>query len=403
LPNLTNHLKIESIPAGGTKTLKYRKFGKLDFEVSILGFGAMRLPFTDNNPANVVESESITMVRYAIDHGVNYLDSAYMYHNGRSEVIIGRALQDGYREKVKIATKLPCILIQTADEFERIFNEQLKRLQTDKIDFYLLHGLNNMMWAKMQEMKVLQWAEGKMAAGLIGHLGFSFHDRFEVFKEIVDAYDGWTFCQIQYNYMDVKHQAGTQGLKYAADKGLAVVIMEPMRGGRLSKEPPREVADLWASAATKRTPTEWALLWLWEHPEISVVLSGMSSMQQVTENLAVADRCGPGVLSQEELALVDKVREAYRKLTPVPCTGCGYCLPCPNGVEIPRIFEIYNDGTIYDDPILSRFYYSGRFGLKTEQRADKCIICEQCIEKCPQNVPIPEWLKKAHEFLSPKT
>jgi predicted aldo/keto reductase-like oxidoreductase len=343
------------------------------------------------------------MIRYAIDHGVNYLDSAYMYHEGRSEVIVGQALQDGYREKVKIATKLPCILIQRADEFERIFNEQLKRLQTDKIDFYLLHGLNNMMWAKMQEMKVLQWAEGKMAAGLIGHLGFSFHDRFEVFKEIVDAYEGWTFCQIQYNYMDVNHQAGTQGLKYAADKGLAVVIMEPMRGGRLSKEPPREVADLWASAAIKRSPTEWALLWLWEHPEISVVLSGMSSMQQVTENLAVADRCGPGVLSREELALVDKVREAYRKLTPVPCTGCGYCLPCPNGVEIPRIFEIYNDGTIYDDPILSRFYYSGRFGLKPEQRAEKCIICEKCIEKCPQNVPIPEWLKKAHEFLSPKT
>jgi predicted aldo/keto reductase-like oxidoreductase len=383
--------------------LKYRKFGKLDFEVSILGFGAMRLPFTDNNPANVVESESIRMIRYAIDHGVNYLDSAYVYHEGRSEVIVGQALQDGYRKKVKIATKLPCSHIQTADEFERIFNEQLKRLQTDKIDFYLLHGLNNMTWAKMQEMKVLRWAEEKIAAGSIGHLGFSFHDRFDVFKEIVDAYDGWTFCQIQYNYMDVNHQAGTQGLKYAASKGLAVVVMEPMRGGRLSKEPPREVADLWASAATKRTPTEWALLWVWEYPEATVVLSGMSSMQQVTENLAVADRCGPGVLSSEELALVDKVRQAYRKLSPVPCTGCRYCMPCPNDVEIARIFEMYNDAIMYDDPILSRMFYSGRFGLKPEQRADQCIACETCLEKCPQKTPIPEWLKKAHEFLSPKT
>jgi predicted aldo/keto reductase-like oxidoreductase len=382
--------------------LKYRKFGKLNFDVSILGFGAMRLPFTDNKPANVLESESIEMIRYAIDHGVNYLDSAYVYHEGRSEVVVGRALQDGYREKVKIATKLPCSLVQSADEFDRIFNEQLKRLQAEKIDFYLLHGLNKMTWTKMQAMKVLPWAEAKMAAGYIDHLGFSFHDKFEVFKDIVDAYDGWTFCQIQYNYMDVNHQAGTIGLKYAAEKGLAVIIMEPIRGGRLSKTPPSEVAKLWASASTKRTPAEWALLWVWEHPEVSAVLSGMSSMQQVIENLSVADRSGPGVLTSEDLVLVDKVREAYRKLTPVPCTGCGYCLPCPNGVEIPRIFEIYSDATIYDDPILSRFYYSGRFGLKPEQRADQCIVCEKCVEKCPQNVPIPEWLKKAHEFLSPE-
>jgi predicted aldo/keto reductase-like oxidoreductase len=383
--------------------LKYRKFGKLDFEVSILGFGAMRLPFTDNNPANVLEPESIEMIRYAIDHGVNYLDSAYLYHDGRSEMIIGRALQDGYREKVKLATKLPCNFIQKAEDFDRIFNEQFERLQIDKIDFYLLHGLNKISWDRMQVLKVLSWAEKKLAAGYIGHLGFSFHDKFEVFKEIVDAYDGWTFCQIQYNYMDVEYQAGTRGLKYAADKGLAVVVMEPMRGGRLSKEPPQEVAELWAGAATKRTPTEWALLWIWEHPEVSVVLSGMSSMVQVIENLTVADRSGPGVLSSDELELVNKVSQAYRKLSPVPCTGCRYCIPCPNGVEIPRIFELYNDATMYDDPAIGRFFYSGRFGLKPEQRADKCIHCEKCIEKCPQKIPIPEWLKKAHEFLSPKT
>jgi predicted aldo/keto reductase-like oxidoreductase len=381
--------------------LKYRKFGKLDFEVSILGFGAMRLPFTDNNPANVVEPESIEMIRYAIDHGVNYLDSAYLYHDGRSEMIVGRALQGGYREKVKIATKLPCNFIQKAEDFDRILNEQLERLQSDKIDFYLLHGLNKISWNRMQELKVLTWAEEKLAAGCIGNLGFSFHDRFEVFKEIVDAYDGWTFCQIQYNYMDVDYQAGTRGLKYAADKGLAVVVMEPMRGGRLSKEPPQEVAELWASAAAKRTPTEWALLWVWEHPEVSVALSGMSSMAQVIENLSVADRSGPGVLSSDELELVNRVSQAYRRLSPVPCTGCRYCIPCPNGVEIPRIFELYNDAIMYDDPFIGRLFYSGRFGLKPEQHADKCIACEECIEKCPQKTPIPEWLRKAHEFLSP--
>jgi predicted aldo/keto reductase-like oxidoreductase len=318
-------------------------------------------------------------------------------------VVVGRALQDGYRQKVKIATKMPCHFIQTAEDFDRIFNEQLARLQTDIIDFYLLHGLNKISWNRMQELKILRWAEGKLAAGYIGNLGFSFHDKFEVFKEIVDAYAGWTFCQIQYNYMDVNYQAGTQGLKYAFEKGLAVVVMEPLRGGRLSKEPPPEVAKLWASMTTHRTPTEWALLWVWEHPEVSVVLSGMSSMQQITENLAVADRSGPGVLNPEELAVVDKISQAYRKLSPIPCTGCGYCLPCPNNVEIPRIFELYNDAIMYHDLIVARMFYAGRFGLKPEQRADQCIACEKCVEKCPQKIPIPEWLKKVHVFLDPKT
>jgi predicted aldo/keto reductase-like oxidoreductase len=342
------------------------------------------------------------MIRFAIDNGINYLDSAYFYHDGRSEVIVGRALQDGYRQQVKIATKIPCNFIQAAEDFERIFNEQLIRLQTDTIDFYLLHGLNKISWKRMQELKVLHWAEEKMAKGYIKYLGFSFHDKFEIFKEIIDTYTGWTFCQIQYNYMDIDYQAGTQGLKYAAERGLAVVVMEPMRGGRLSKEPPQEVAKLWARTATYRSPTEWALLWVWEHPEVSVVLSGMSSMQQLTENLAVAERSGPGVLTSNELTVVEKVRQAYRKLSSVPCTGCGYCMPCPNNVEIPRIFELYNDAIIYNDPILSRMFYSGRFGLKPEQRADKCTACEECIEKCPQQIPIPEWLQKVHDFMCPK-
>lgn len=197
----------------------------------MLGFGAMRLPLTDSNQANVDEPESIRMIRYAIDHGVNYVDTAYTYHEGRSEITVGRALQDGYRHKVKLATKMPHWLVKSFQDCNRYFNEQLERLQTDKIDFYLLHGLNKEFWPRVRDLRLLRWAEGMMAAGRIGHLGFSFHDNFEVFKEIVDAYDNWTLCQIQYNYMDSDFQAGTRGLKYASEKGLAVVIMEPVRGG----------------------------------------------------------------------------------------------------------------------------------------------------------------------------
>jgi predicted aldo/keto reductase-like oxidoreductase len=382
--------------------MKYRDFGKTGYKVSALGFGAMRLP-SKGGPMNVLEPESIELIRYAVDNGVNYIDSAYGYAGGKSEVIIGKALQDGYRQKVRVATKMPCPMVQKTEDFERIFNEQLSRLQTDKIDFYLLHGLSQATWIKMRDLGILPFLEKKLAEGHIGHPGFSFHDSFDALKEIIDAYSGWKFCQIQYNYMDVKYQAGTCGLKYAADKGLGVVIMEPLRGGRLAKEPPKEVADIWASAPTRRSPAEWGLLWVWEHPEVSVVLSGMSAMPQVKENVAVAGRSGPGVLSPQEMALFDQVREAYRKLMPIPCTACRYCMPCPNNVDIPRIFELYNDAVMYDDPVMARMQYSGRMALKADQRADKCIECKECMEKCPQKIEVPDWLKKAHTYLLPKT
>jgi len=379
--------------------MQYRKFGKLDWEGSLLGFGAMRLPLTDQNQANVDEAESIRMIRYAIDHGVNYLDTAYPYHEGRSETTVGRALQDGYRERVKLATKLPSWFIDSTQDCDRYLNEQLERLQTDKIDFYLLHGMNKNTWPKLRDLDVLRWAEDTMADGRIGYLGFSFHDQFEAFKEIVDAYDNWTLCQIQYNYMDVDYQAGTRGLKYAADKGLAVVVMEPLRGGQLSKQPPELVAKLWASARQKRTPVEWALQWVWNRPEVSVVLSGMSAMEHVVENVAIADRSGPGTLTADELALIDRAREAYRELSPVPCTGCGYCMPCSSGVEIPRIFDMYNAAVMYDDLQRASFMYQHPMVLRDEQRADQCTECEECMEACPQDIPIPEWLQKVHELL----
>lgn len=336
------------------------------------------------------------MLYYAIDHGVNYLDTAYPYHGGNSEKFLGRMLKGGYREKVRLATKLPSWLIESPKDFDRYLNEQLERLQTEHIDFYLLHGLNRERWHKLRDLDVLRWAEGAMDDGRIGHLGFSFHDDCQIFKEIIDAYDGWTFCQIQYNYMDVEEQAGTRGLKYAASKGLAVVVMEPIRGGRLVNPPP-PIQELWDSAPKKRTPADWALQWVWNHPEVSVVLSGMSTMDQVKENIASAEASGPNTLTEEELALIAQVREKYRELCPIPCTKCEYCMPCPNGVNIPRNFEIFNEGVMYNRIEDARRMYEG---LPEEEQASACVQCRQCEELCPQQIPISEWMVRVHEVLS---
>jgi len=383
--------------------MKYRKFGKLDWKASALGFGAMRLPVLNNDYGKIDESEAIKMIRYAIDHGVNYIDSAYPYHNEKSEILCGKALKDGYREKVRIATKLPCWLANSPADFDKIFNEQLKRWQTDKIDFYLLHGLNRVVWPKMRNLGIFKWAEHMMADGYFGHFGFSFHDDYELFQEIIDSYDNWTMCQMQYNYMDEKFQAGTKGLKYAHKKGLAVVAMGPIRGGRLNK-PSEKVARIFAGAPVQRTPEEWALRWVWNHPEVTVALSGMSKIEQVIENIAIAENAKPKSLTTNELEIIGKARDAYLSLGPILCTGCGYCSPCPNGVDIPQVFDLYNEAMIYNDANHPRWVYtSGSPNIFNEkQRANNCTKCEECVEKCPQKLPIPELLEKAHAFLTKK-
>ncbi|MFC1864613.1 aldo/keto reductase [Chloroflexota bacterium] len=383
--------------------MKYRKFGKLDWKVSALGFGAMRLPTTDGKPANIDEPLATRMIRYAIDHGVNYLDTAYPYHGGQSERVVGRALKDGYREKIRLATKMPVRMVQKPEDFDRFFNEQRERLQVDKFDYYLLHGLRSTTWPNVRDMGILRWVEDKMSKGFFDYLGFSFHDKFEVFKDIIDSYDNWTLSQIQYNYMDVEYQAGRRGVEYAAGKGLAVVVMEPIRGGKLSLEPPEQVAKVWETASVKRSPAEWALQWVWNQPEISLALSGMSKMEHVVENVAAAERSGPGTLTAEDLSVIDRVREAYRGLSPIPCTNCGYCMPCPNGVEIPRIFQLYNDAIMYNDlqTAKNRYTAGGPMGLTEEQRADQCIECRECMEACPQGVEVPDWLTKVHAELAP--
>ena len=377
--------------------MRYRSFGRLDWRPSALGFGAMRLPTIDNDAAKIDEVEATRMVRYAIDHGVNYVDTAYPYHRENSERFLGRALQDGYREKTKLATKMPCWKVEESGDFDRYLDEQLEKLQTEHVDFYLLHGLNEKRWTEMRDLGVLPWAEGAIASGRIGHLGFSFHDKLESFKTIIDATDLWAFCQIQYNFMDIEYQAGTEGLRYAADRGLAVVVMEPLRGGRLTKSVPPSVQEIWDGAPVQRTPAEHALQWVWNQPEVSVVLSGMSTFEQVQENLVSADRSGPGTLSEQELALYGLVREAYEALCPIPCTDCKYCLPCPSGVNIPRVFDIYNDGIIYDNLERSQMVYN--HFMSEDERASLCTECGECLEKCPQEIEIPDWLAKAHAVL----
>jgi len=303
--------------------MQYRKFGKLEWMPSALGFGCMRLPQVYQDMSHLDEEESVRIIRYGIDHGINYIDTAAPYAMGNSEKVVGKALRDGYRQKVKLATKLTPFFMNSPDEFKRFFESQLERLQTDKIDLYMLHGMNKKCWGMFREWKAIEFIEGLISKGQVDHIGFSFHDEFPVFKEIIDYYGGWDFCQIQYNYMDIEKQAGVKGLKYAAEKGLAVVIMEPLRGGLLTKRPPEAVSKIWDSTPVKHSLPEWGLLWLWDQPEISVVLSGMSNMQQVVENIAVAGDSGIGKLGIEEQGIIEKVRAAYIGLTPVPCTGCG--------------------------------------------------------------------------------
>ena len=381
--------------------MEYRKFGKLDFQVSALGFGAMRLPTVDDK---IDEAEATEMIRYAIDHGVNYVDTAYPYHDGTSETFLSRALADGYRDKVKLATKMPSWEVQVAGDFDKYLDEQLSRLQLDYVDFYLLHSLNKDWWVKLRDLGVIEWAEKAIAAGRFRHLGFSFHDDHDTFRQIIDGYD-WTMCQIQYNYIDVENQAGTKGLQYAASKGIAVVIMEPLLGGKLVGPPP-PIQSIWDGAPSARTPAAWALDWLWDQSEVSVVLSGMSTMEQVEENVALASASSINTLTADELLLYDQVRAKYQELTAIPCTKCGYCMPCPQHVDIPGNFENYNDGIMYAKPDAARGHYAWQKFAHEEQgimehdvRAAQCIQCGECEEKCPQAIPISEWMPVIHAAL----
>ena len=355
-------------------------------ELSVLGFGCMRLPVTTEG--KVDHPEAVRMIRHGIDHGINYLDTAYFYHNGESETVLGEALLDGYREKVKIATKLPSWFIQTREDFDKFLDEQMKKLQTDHIDFYPAHGMGKDRWEQLSKLGAADFFDDAIADGRIGYVGFSYHDIPDNFVSVADGYD-WTFTQIQYNFMDEDYQAGTRGLKYAAEKGLGIVVMEPLKGGMLTKHVP-EVDKIWAESGSFRSPAGWGLQWVWDHPEVDVVLSGMTTMDQVKENLKYAETGRPGQLTAKDLALFEKVKEAYRSRIKVDCTRCDYCQPCPGGVNVSGCFNIYNNAFMYGDPGQLKMVYNM---YMADGCASKCTECGECEEKCPQKLPIRDTLK----------
>ncbi len=372
----------------------YRKVPKTGDELSILGFGCMRLAQKDGR---IDEARATGQIRHAIDRGVNYIDTAWPYHGGESEPFVGRALAGRYRERVKLATKLPAWLVEKRSDMDRFLDAQLQKLGTSRIDYYLVHSLTGDGWDRIAALGVTNFLDQAKSDGRIVNAGFSFHGIREDFKRIVDAYP-WEFCQIQYNYLDEEHQAGTEGLKYAASKSLAVIVMEPLRGGALAVSPqPSAIDDIWREAECSRTPAEWALRWVWNHPEVTVVLSGMNDEAQVEENLKVADSARPGSLTAAETGLVGRVGRKYREIMKVACTGCGYCQPCPSGVNIPGSFEAFNTFHTFGKTQEAGFSYVVRgSGILSGQPgyASLCSHCEDCLQKCPQGLQIPDLLEQ---------
>ncbi|HOX34720.1 MAG TPA: aldo/keto reductase [Methanoregulaceae archaeon] len=370
----------------------YRSVPKTGDRLSILGYGCMRLPTT--RTGGVDEERTVRQIRHAIDAGINYLDTAPIYHLGRSELVLAKALEGDYRKKVRIATKLPHWEVYGRGDMERILNRQLSILKTRHIDYYLLHSLGRGSFLKLRNLGVLDFLDDAKKDGRIRNAGFSFHGNLSAFKEIVDAYD-WQFCQIQYNYLDEKNQAGTEGLEYAAGKGLAVMIMEPLRGGNLAGRIPEQVRAIWDAAPVKRTPAEWGLRWVWNHPEVTVVLSGMNDEAHIDENIHTAGEGFEESLTSEEIARIDKVRDIYRDLMKVACTGCGYCMPCPAGVDIPGCFADYNAASLFPRDRAGKFQYVGRHGglMGEPSYAGLCRTCGKCAKACPQHLPIPALMK----------
>lgn len=374
--------------------MQYRsdKYGN---QLSILGFGCLRFP-QKRGKIDMEQTEKQLMA--AIEGGVNYLDTAYIY--GGSEAAVGEILEkNDARDRVYIATKLPHYLIKSREGLEKLFQEELKRLRTDHVDYYLMHMLTDpATWERLKGLGMEQWLEEKKASGAIRQVGFSYHGNSETFCSLIDVYD-WDFCQIQYNYLDEHTQAGRKGLHYAHSKGIPVIIMEPLRGGRLVNNLPDTAKHIFAQYPVKRTPAEWALRWLWDQKEVTVVLSGMNSMAMVQENMRVASQAQIGEMGEQEQALLQEVVKAIYAKMKVGCTGCGYCMPCPKGVDIPGTFATYN-----------RYYSDGKFVAlkeyfmcttlrKKSAAASQCVGCGKCEKHCPQNIPIREKLQDARKTL----
>jgi predicted aldo/keto reductase-like oxidoreductase len=373
----------------------YRQLSKTGIDLSILGFGCMRLPTIDHKPEKIDYSKATQLLHYAIDHGVNYVDTAYFYHSavfgqrGESEPFVGEALSGGWRKKVHLATKMPLFRLSHKEQMDTFLKEQLERLKTDYLDFYLLHGLNGETWNRMRDLGVREFLDKKQAEGKLRFPAFSFHGKAEDFIRICDEYD-WTFAQIQYNYMDIDSQAGYKGLKYAADKGIGIVVMEPLKGGKLAQKLPSEMMSVFNESAIKRSPAEWALRFVWNEADVSSLLSGMNSMEQVVENISVADSGIPNSLGSDEILIFDKLRSAMSSKIKADCTECRYCMPCTSGVDIPDVLTALNNAAVWNDP---NPWLTGYISING--KAGKCTECKECEEVCPQKLPISTFMKEA--------
>lgn len=375
--------------------MQYRRIEKNGDEISALGFGAMRMP-TKNG--RIDKDRAKEQIYHAIDNGVNIIDTAFPYHGGSSESFLGEILKDGYREKVKLCTKMPSWSIKKYEDMEKYLEIQLKKLQTDCIDYYLIHNLTMVSFGKLKELGIIEFLEDARAKGKIKNIGFSFHSDLDSFKEIINSYK-WDVCLVQYNYMDEKNQAGTEGVKYAHSKGIAVFVMEPLKGGILVNVPER-AQEIWNQSKVKRSPADWALRWVLNHPEVTCVFSGMNHEDQIKENLKVADEVLPSSLTEDDLKRYDWVKEVYKDLMKIDCTGCGYCMPCPRGVDIPRCFDIYNQKYMFNKN--QSFHYLatiGGFISGQEAYAGLCTNCGKCGMACPQKLEIPELLTEVSNEL----
>lgn len=362
-------------------------YGKTGLNVSRLGLGCMRFPPDEN--------EAIEMVRYGIDHGINYLDTAYVYKD--SEVVTGKALRDGYRNKTYLVTKSPIWNITKYDDFEKYLDEQLRRLGTDHIDIYLMHNLTHTNWETVKRYDGLTFLDKMIRKGKILHKGFSIHNTLPAFREIADAND-WEMAQIQLNILDETQQAGVEGLKYGAQKGLAMVIMEPLRGGSIINNAPPEAHSAIAGHPEKRSLAEWCFRWLYNMPEVSVILSGTSTLAQLKDNLRIFENAEPGIMTQSEQDLIKSIRAAFEAKKSIGCTGCGYCVPCPKGVKIPEIFRLYNSYQLVKPHRIDKIYY-GNSLVPSGAGADRCVACRLCARHCPQSLDIPVLLQGAHTEL----